>query len=73
LTSGRIRCRFAYGDPAHAAVGAVRPTFRTAFGSLRLMRDWLIEAGLQIVAMESRPMRREGNSEIIEISHAQQS
>jgi transposase len=28
-------------------------TFKTVFGSLRVMRDWLMEAGVQIAAMES--------------------
>ncbi|MBA8792848.1 hypothetical protein FHX74_000442 [Friedmanniella endophytica] len=28
-------------------------TFKTTFGSLRLMRDWLVEAGVEIAAMES--------------------
>ena len=28
-------------------------TFKTMFGSLRAMRDWLIEAGVTIAAMES--------------------
>ena len=28
-------------------------TFKTMFGSLRVMRDWLIEAGVTIAAMES--------------------
>jgi transposase len=28
-------------------------TFKTVFGSLRVMRDWLVEAGVQIAAMES--------------------
>jgi transposase len=28
-------------------------TFKTMFGSLRVMRDWLVEAGVTIAAMES--------------------
>jgi hypothetical protein len=28
-------------------------TFKTMFGSLRVMRDWLVEAGVSIAAMES--------------------
>ena len=28
-------------------------TFKTTTGSLRVMRDWLVEAGVQIAAMES--------------------
>jgi hypothetical protein len=28
-------------------------TFKTMFGSLRVMRDWLIESGVTIAAMES--------------------
>jgi transposase len=28
-------------------------TFKTMSGSLRVMRDWLVEAGVSIVAMES--------------------
>jgi transposase len=28
-------------------------TFKTMFGSLRVMRDWLVEAGVEIAAMES--------------------
>jgi transposase len=28
-------------------------TFKTMFGSLRVMRDWLVEAGVRIAAMES--------------------
>ena len=28
-------------------------TFKTMFGSLRAMRDWLVESGVQIAAMES--------------------
>jgi transposase len=29
-------------------------TFKTMSGSLRVMRDWLVEAGVSIAAMESR-------------------
>ena len=32
---------------------SVTRTFKTMFGSLRVMRDWLIEAGVTIAAMES--------------------
>ena len=28
-------------------------TFKTMFGSLRVMRDWLVENGVEIAAMES--------------------
>ena len=28
-------------------------TFKTTFGSLRVMRDWLVENGVEIAAMES--------------------
>ena len=28
-------------------------TFKTTFGALRVMRDWLVEAGVSIAAMES--------------------
>ena len=28
-------------------------TFKTTFGSLRVMRDWLVEAGVEIAAIES--------------------
>ena len=28
-------------------------TFKTMFGSLRVMRDWLVESGVTIAAMES--------------------
>jgi transposase len=31
----------------------VTRTFKTMFGSLRVMRDWLVEAGVRIAAMES--------------------
>jgi transposase len=33
--------------------GAETRTFKTTTGSLRLMRDWLVEAGVDIAAMES--------------------
>ena len=32
---------------------SVTRTFKTMFGSLRVMRDWLVEAGVTIAAMES--------------------
>jgi hypothetical protein len=32
---------------------SVTRTFKTMFGSLRVMRDWLVEAGVSIAAMES--------------------
>jgi transposase len=32
---------------------SVTRTFKTMFGSLRVMRDWLVETGVRIAAMES--------------------
>jgi transposase len=32
---------------------SVTRTFKTMFGSLRVMRDWLVETGVTIAAMES--------------------
>ena len=41
-------------------------TFKTTFGALRMMRDWLVEAGVSIAAMEStstywKPLPRRGD------------
>ena len=40
--------------PGASAVGESQTrTFKTMFGSLRVMRDWLVENGVEIAAMES--------------------
>ena len=53
-TLARNRSRSVY---AHRAPGGGRHsetrTFKTMTGSLRVMRDWLVESGVTIAAMES--------------------
>ena len=41
-----------HARPARWAARETR-TFKTTTGSLRVMRDWLVEAGVRIAAMES--------------------
>src|SRR4029453_2655359 len=50
--SARRRWRSAYPGPKGRRRAETR-TFKTMSGSLRVMRDWLLEAGVSIAAMES--------------------